>query len=251
MLLTPDKLLLVTLVGVFAGTVNTIAGGGSLITLPALIFLGVPPTIANGTNRVGVMTQSFTAAASYHRKGILDCSRCLRLFAPIGVGTLVGAWASAQLSDALFEKVIGVAMLCVLGLMLAKPKRWLSDRPASDPAPAWLRIPALVGVGFYGGFLCAGVGVVTLITLVLLEGMDLLRGNAIKVTLVGACTLLSLLIFVEQGLVAWDVAVALAAGSAVGGWLGSRLTMSWGPPLIRWVLIVVVLLSSGRLLGFY
>jgi len=251
MLLPPEKLLLVSLVGVFAGTVNTIAGGGSLITLPALIFLGVPPMVANGTNRVGVMTQSFTAATSYHRKGLLDCRRCLRMFAPIAVGTLIGAWASAQLSDELFEKVIGVAMICVLGLMLAKPKRWLSDRPASDPGPLWLRIPALVGVGFYGGFLCAGVGVVTLITLVLLEGMDLLRGNAIKVTLVGACTLLSLLIFVEQGLVAWDVAIALAAGSAVGGWLGSRLTMSWGPPLIRWVLIVVVLLSSGRLLGFY
>jgi uncharacterized membrane protein YfcA len=251
MTLLPLQLLLVVLVGVFAGTVNTIAGGGSLITLPALIFLGVPPTVANGTNRVGVMVQSFTAATSYHRKGMLDLRRALRMLVPIAVGTLVGAWASAQLSDELFKKVIGVAMLCVLGLMLAKPKRWLSDRPASPPGPLWARIPALVGIGFYGGFLCAGVGVVTLITLVLLEGCDLLRGNAIKVTLVGCCTLLSLVVFVEQGLVAWDVALSLAAGSSLGGWLGSRLTMSWGPPLIRWVLITVVLVSSGRLLGLY
>jgi uncharacterized protein len=249
MLLPPEKLALVTLVGVFAGTVNTIAGGGSLITLPALIFLGVPPTVANGTNRVGVMTQSFTASASYHRKGMLDCRRCLGMIAPVAVGTFIGAWASAQLSDDMFRRVIGVAMLCVLALMLAKPKRWLSDRPATDPGPLWMRLPALLGVGFYGGFLCAGVGVVTLITLVLLEGMDLLRGNAIKVTLVGLCTLFSLVIFVEQGLVAWDVAIALAIGSGLGGLLGSRLTMSWGPPLIRWVLIAVVLISSGRLLG--
>ncbi len=251
MTLAPLQLLLVILVGIFAGTVNTIAGGGSLITLPALIFLGVPPTVANGTNRVGVMTQSFTAAASYHRKGMLDWRRASLMVAPIAVGTLVGSWASAQLSDDLFRKVIGVAMLCVLALMLAKPKRWLSDRPASLPGPLWLRIPALVGVGFYGGFLCAGVGVVTLITLVLLEGLDLVRGNAIKVALVGMCTLLSLAIFVEQGLVAWDVAISLAAGSSVGGWLGSRLTMSWGPPLIRWVLIAVVVISSSRLLGIF
>jgi hypothetical protein len=251
MLLPPEKLALVALVGVCAGTVNTIAGGGSLITLPAIIFLGVPPTIANGTNRVGVMTQSFTAAISYRRKGMLDLRRAMTMLAPIAVGTLVGSWASAQLTDDLFRKVIGVAMLCVLALMLAKPKRWLSDRAASLPGPLWLRIPALVGVGFYGGFLCAGVGVVTLITLVLLEGLDLLRGNAIKVLLVGLITLMSLAIFVDHGLVAWDVALALAAGSSIGGWLGTRLTMSWGPPLIRWVLVTVVLISSTRLLGVW
>ncbi len=251
MTLPPLYLLLVAVVGVFAGTVNTIAGGGSLITLPALIFLGVPPTVANGTNRVGVMVQSFTASASYHRRGMVDWRRAIRLLGPISVGTLVGAWASAQLDDDLFRKVIGVAMLCVLALMLAKPKRWLSDRDEASPGPLWARIPALVGVGFYGGFLCAGVGVVTLLTLVLLEGCDLLRGNAIKVALVGSLTLLSLLIFVEADLVAWDVALALAAGSSFGGWLGSRLTMSWGPALIRWVLVGVVVVSSSRLLGLW
>ncbi len=251
MTLPPEQLLVVVLVGVFAGTVNTIAGGGSLITLPALIFMGVPPMVANGTNRVGVMTQSFTASFSYHRKGLLDRKRVVKLIAPIAIGTFVGAWASAQLSDDMFKKVIGVAMLCVLAAMLTKPKRWLSDRPASERASAWLRYPALVGVGFYGGFVCAGVGVVTLIVLVLLQGMDLLRGNAVKVTLVGLCTLMSLVVFIEQGLVAWDVAISLAVGSAAGGWIGSRLTMSWGPPLIRWVLIVVVVVSSGRLLGIF
>lgn len=251
MTLPPLQLMLVILVGVFAGTVNTIAGGGSLITLPALIFLGVPPTVANGTNRVGVMTQSFTAAASYHRRGMLDWRHAVHMIGPIALGTFVGAWASAQLSDDLFRKVIGVAMLCVLALMLAKPRRWLSDRPAAPPAVWWLRYPALVGVGFYGGFLCAGVGVVILITLVLLEGTDLLRGNAVKVALVGLITFLSLAVFVDHGLVAWDVAISLAAGSSLGGWLGSRLTMSWGPPLIRWVLIAVVVLSSTRLLGLY
>ncbi len=251
MTLPPTQLLVVVLVGVFAGTVNTIAGGGSLITLPALIFLGVPPTVANGTNRVGVMVQSFTASVSYYREGVLDVRRAGRMLAPIAVGTFIGAWASAQLSDDLFRKVIGVAMLCVLGLMLAKPKRWLSDRPASVQGPLWARALALLGVGFYGGFLCAGVGVVTLLTLVLLEGLDLVRGNAIKVTLVGCCTLMSLVVFVSSGLVAWDVALSLSAGSSLGGWLGSRLTMSWGPPLIRWVLIGVVLISSGRLLGVW
>ena len=95
MTLPPLYLLLVAVVGVFAGTVNTIAGGGSLITLPALIFLGVPPTVANGTNRVGVMVQSFTASASYHRRGMVDWRRAIRLLGPISVGTLVGAWALA------------------------------------------------------------------------------------------------------------------------------------------------------------
>ncbi|MBT3220495.1 MAG: sulfite exporter TauE/SafE family protein [Proteobacteria bacterium] len=251
MTLPPLYLLLVALVGVFAGTVNTIAGGGSLITLPALIFLGIPPTLANGTNRVGVVVQSMTAAETYRRRGILDAKRAVWPFVPLGIGSVVGAWFSTRLDDDLFRMVIAVAMLAMLAALVVNPKRWLTGRPGAEPQPWYLRVPAFLVVGLYGGFLHAGVGVFLLAALVLLEGHDLLRGNAVKVLLVGLITLVSLGVFVYADLVAWDVGLCLAAGSGLGGWLGSKLTVSWGPTLIRWVLIAVVVFSSARLLGLF
>jgi len=247
--LPPLTLLAVVLVGIIAGTVNTIAGAGSLITLPALIFLGLPPTVANGTNRVGVVVQSFTASATYRRRGLLDLRRAAWPLVPLTIASVVGSWYSAGLDDDLFRKVIGAAMLCMLAVLLVRPRRWIEGRPAGQPAHWVWRALAWTAVGLYGGFLHAGMGVITLAAVVLIEGQDLLRGNAVKVLLVGTTTLVALGVFIATGLVAWDVGVCLALGSSLGGWLGSRMTVSWGPTFIRWVLVAVVLVSATRLLG--
>jgi uncharacterized protein len=234
-------------VGVVAGTVNTVAGGGSLITLPALILLGMPASLANGTNRVGVLVQSLAATLRFHGDGRLETRRGLALLGPACVGSVLGAWASTQLPDHAFQRIIGVAMVVMLAVIWIRPKRWLegADVP-SKPTPA--RLLAFFGLGLYGGFLQAGVGVFLLAGLVLIEGLDLVRANGVKVLLVFGFTVPAMAMFLAADLIAWKPALVLAAGSWIGGWLGTRLTLSWGPGFVRIVLLVVVLASAGKLL---
>ncbi len=234
-------------VGLVAGTVNTVAGGGSLITLPALILLGMPASMANGTNRVGVMVQSLAATVRFQREGALETRRGLVLLVPACAGSILGAWGSTLLPDLAFQRVIGVAMIVMLAVLWVRPKRWLegADVPAR-PTPA--RLLAFFGLGLYGGFLQAGVGVFLLAGLVLIEGLDLVGANGVKVLLVFGFTLPAMALFWAADLIDWVPAMVLAAGSWVGGWLGTRLTLSWGPGFVRVVLLVVVLASAGKLL---
>jgi len=151
----------------------------------------------------------------------------------------------------LLEKVIGVAMLVMLLTIMAKPKRWLQGRTSG--AAIWIgwRYLGFLAVGFYGGFLQAGVGVFLLAALVVFAGQDLVRANASKVLLVALFTVPALAIYIYSDLVAWRPGLALAGGSSVGAWLGARMTMSWGPRFVRWILVLVIATSSSRLLGLW
>lgn len=248
--MTPTEALALVAAGLLAGTVNTLAGGGSLVALPLLILLGLPPTVANGTNRVGVALQSLVATGRFHQEGVLDVRVTARLLPVTCAGAALGAWASVDLDEALFKRLIGVVMLVMLGVVLVRPKRWLEGSAPLRVHPA-VRALIFLLVGAYGGFLQAGVGVFLLAGLVLTEGMDLVRGNAVKSGLVFGFTLVPLVIFAASGLVAWGPALVMAVGSMAGGWLGARLTVGWGPRFVRGVLVVVVAVSSGRLLGLW
>lgn len=260
-------LAILSLCGVFAGAINTIAGGGSLIAIPALIFAGLPANVANATNRVGILFQSIVATASFARADKLDTRATLALLVPTGIGAIVGAMLAVDIDEQLFRRVIGAAMLLMLVTILVKPKRWLrgltpddheseGDRQARTAAAPSLarRVGHFLGflaVGLYGGFLQAGVGVFLLAALVVLAGMDLVRANAAKVLLVALFTVPALGIYLYHGLVAWAPGLALAFGSSIGAWLGARMTVSWGPTFVRWVLVVVIVTSATRLLGLW
>lgn len=245
------ELPILALVGVAAGTVNTIAGGGSLITLPALIFAGMPADVANGTNRVGVALQSAVATWRFREASLLDAEMGLRLLAPTCLGALAGALISAELDAALFRRVIGVAMLVMLGVLLLQPKRWLVGRADRAPPSRWVVWLGYVAVGFYGGFLQAGVGVVLLAALVMLSGLDLVRGNGVKALLVTVFTVPAMAVFMWKGLIDWAPGLAVGAGSMAGGWLGTHLTVTRGANLVRWVMVAVVTVSATKLLGLW
>jgi len=136
-------------------------------------------------------------------------------------------------------------------VVLVKPKRFLEGRDgaAGAPVPGWAAQLIFLGVGLYGGFLQAGVGVFLLAALSLTRGLDLVRANAVKALLVAGFTVPPLAIFLAADLIAWAPGLVMAAGSAVGGWLGTKMTVSWGPGFVRWVLVVVVLVSSVKLLA--
>jgi uncharacterized membrane protein YfcA len=241
----PVGLGLLVLVGVAAGVVNTLAGGGSLLTLPALMLLGLPAGVANGTNRLGVLVQSATAAWRFQAAGVLDGRAALRLLPATTLGAALGAWGSLQLGEVGLRRAIAVVMVLVVVALWTRPQRLLRGGGAGLPAAA--RHAIFFAIGAYGGFVQAGVGVLLLAGLVLAGALDLVRANAIKVLLVLVFTVPALLVFVAEGAVAWVPGLALAAGSAVGGALGTTLALRGGALLVRVVLTGVVALSVIQL----
>jgi uncharacterized membrane protein YfcA len=234
--------------GLAAGTVNTLAGGGSLLSVPLLVMLGLPGGVANGTNRIGILLQNGVAAWRFRAKGIWDVRSAALELAAVAAGALAGAIAVVQLSDRAFERAFALAMLVLLVPTLRRPPASAAV-PRARPA-ALLRALAFFAIGLYGGAIQAGVGVLLVFALAW-AGYDLVRANALKVSINFCFTLLAAPIFVAEGKVAWLPALVLGAGFAAGGELGARLAVRGGERLIRPVLALAVLALAGRMLGLY
>ena len=150
---------LLILAGIAAGFVNMLAGNGSLITLPALLFIGLPANVANATNRVGVTLQNVVGTAGFYRQGKLDVRGALLLSIPTVVGSILGARIAVNIDEAVFRKVLAVAMLVMLVIMLVKPERWITGKVhAHSGRLSIVQVLVFFAIGVYGGFLQAGVG---------------------------------------------------------------------------------------------
>jgi uncharacterized membrane protein YfcA len=236
-------------VGVVAGTLNVIAGGGSFLTLPLLIFLGLPPTVANGTNRVAILVQNVGAVWGFHRHRVVEW-RWLAVAAPPAiVGAVIGSWAALQIGDEAFQRLLAGLMVAFAIWVLWNP--FGLDDDGSDIAGQRGRHRAAVVAGFfvvglYGGFVQAGVGFLIL-GVTTLAGLDLVRGNALKVLLVLTYIPITLLIFGLGGKVAWTAGFALAAGNLLGGLLGVRLTVLKGHRWVRRAVTVAIVAFALKL----
>lgn len=232
------------LAGCVAGALNVVAGGGSFLTLPILIFFGLPPGVANGTNRVAILLQNVVASWGFHRHGVLDGRAMLWAALPATAGAGLGAWAALVISDDAFRRLLAALMVVVTLWTL------ISRRAAPEEQTPKLRIGLLAlgffGVGVYGGFVQAGVGFFILAA-TSLAGLDLVRGNAVKVLSILCFTGLSLLLFALSGRVDWAFGLALAVGNMAGGWLGVRLTVLKGHAWVQRVVTVTVVLFAVRL----
>lgn len=235
--------------GLAAGVVNTLAGGGSLLTVPLLVLTGLPGTVANGTNRVGVMIQNGVAAWQFRARGVSGLAGAAPLLIPVAVGALVGAGIASQLSDAVFERIFGVLMLGLLVPTL-RPPRGAVPGEARRPLPAPLRLLLFFGIGLYGGAFQAGVGILLLFALAT-SGLDLVRTNSVKVVVNFCFTLLALPVFIAADQVAWREALVLGAGFAAGGLVGARVAVRGGERVIKPVLVVAVVGLAGRMMGLY
>lgn len=236
----------VPVAGLLAGFINTLAGSGSLLTLPVLIFLGLPANVANGTNRVGVVLQNVVAVATFRRHGALAAG-AWRLVAPAVVGSVLGAALAVDLNEALLRRIIGVLMLLLVAVMLVKPERWLETPAAPARARPWLEIPLFFAIGVYGGFIQAGVGIFLLAGLVLGAGLDLVRANAVKNLIVLVLSAAALVVFVANDQVAWSLGLLLALGQAAGAWLAAHVALRRGARFVRAIVVTVVGLSAVAL----
>jgi uncharacterized membrane protein YfcA len=234
--------------GVAAGVVNTLAGGGSLISVPLLVLVGLPATVANGTNRIGVFVQNVVAAWSFRAQGVSWLEGASKVVVPVCIGSLVGAYTVARLDDTTFQRIFGLVMLVDLIPMLRRPKK--GGAHALTPWPKWLLFTVFVGIGLYGGAIQAGVGLL-MVGALNHTGYDLLRANAIKVATNVVLTAFAIPIFVWAGQVAWAPALVLAIGFSIGGALGARIAVRGGERVIRPAMIAAIVILAGRMLGLY
>ena len=238
--------------GILAGIVNTLAGSGSAITLPILVYLGVPANEANATNRIGVVVQNVAAVFTLQQRKSLNLSATdLWHTGIMAAGGIGGAALAADLNEEIMNLAIAGMLVVVLITILLKPEQWLrshTEVPVTGTMQ-WSRIPLFLLIGAYGGFIQAGVGLFILSGLVLTAGYALVQANKVKLVAVLAFTVVALVVFLAQGVrLWWEIGLTLAVGQSMGAWLAARFMVEnqqakyW----MRWLLIAVVVYSIVR-----
>jgi uncharacterized membrane protein YfcA len=231
--------------GLGAGFVNTLAGGGSMLTLPALMLLGLPADVANGTNRVSVLSHSVSGVYGFHRRGKLDTRALVPVLIPTVAGAAVGAVAASQVPPSILKYVLLGTMMTMAVLMAGFPAR-VTAPDGEEPILTSRRLARSAGLfatGLYGGFIQAGVGMLLLAVLGGVMRYDLVRGNALKL----ACTMVfgavALAIFAAAGQVNWFLGALLAVYTTAGSQLGVRFAMRVNQTALRRLLLAAVVAS--------
>ncbi len=225
-----------------------------MLTLPILIFMGLPTAVANGTNRIAIMAQCMSAVAGFKRNGISDFKLSLLLSIPGVLGAIVGAFMAIDMSDVLFKRVLAIVMLLVLGLVLWDPaKRWHVNRQISGGGPVGLGRSQLITamsvfffIGAYAGFIQVGVGFIIIAALTTITGFSLVVTNSHKVFIAGIYTVFALIVFVFSGKVCWTIGLFLAGGTGLGGWIGSHWAVAKGG---RWIKLVLTICVVAMVMG--
>ena len=236
-------------VGVVSGALNVLAGGGSFLSLPLLIFLGLPPSVANGTNRIAILVQNMGAVWRFRRHGLVDGSWIAMAAVPAAAGALLGTWAAIEIGEELFRRILAALMVAATLWILWDPIGHGETGETIDASGGGRRVAlaaAFFGVGVYGGFVQAGIGFL-LVAVATWAGLDLVRGNALKVLVVLGLTPLSLAIFAWSGRVDWAAGLPLAAGHLLGALAGVRLTILKGHAWIKRFVTVTVIAFAIKL----
>ncbi len=248
----PDDLLTSLMLvgaGLVAGTINSIAGGGSLLTLPLLIFVGLPPTVANATNRIAVAIAGIGATRSFQKRDLIPVRWVTFALPPAMAGVALGTWGAMEIGDVAFERILAMILVGAAAWMIWQPEPPLAGENPLEPDPSrrWLLRGAFLALGFYSGFIQAGIGFLFL-ALLSANGLDLVRANAVKVPLILAFTLLAVVIFWLAGMLDWTAGLTLAAGQYFGAKLGVHLQVLKGQDWVRKVLTVAIVVFAIRLL---
>jgi uncharacterized membrane protein YfcA len=240
------ELLIIFCVGIIAGMINVMAGGGSSLTLPALIFIGLDSSVANGTNRIGILLQSTSATLSYRKAKISEVEKSMKLAALTLPGAVLGALVSLKISNVWFDRILGLVMIGII-LSMIVPQKFEVIKDGEKKSK--LIYPVMLAIGFYGGFIQVGVGFLIMAGLYHIIKMNLIRVNMHKVFITMLFTVPALLIFVWTGNVNWKLGLSLAAGSAIGGWWAARFSIKGGDKVIRYVMILAIFIIALKLLG--
>jgi uncharacterized membrane protein YfcA len=252
-------ILLLAVAGVAAGFLNVLAGGGSLLVLPIMVLLlGMPGPVANGTTRFAILAQNVTAVAGFRTKGFSDFRLSITLALCSLPGGALGAWYGTKLEGEWFNRVLALVMIGVMIIMALEKKKPKATKSEPDTSAIEI-VPMTRGqliaghglmvlVGFYGGFIQAGVGFILMAVLHRVMGLDLVRVNMHKVFIVAAYTIVAIAFFASSGNVLWLHSVILAVAMSAGGWIGTHVVVATGEGVIRLVLNVALIVMIVKLL---
>ena len=245
------ELALLAVAGVASGWINVVAGGGSLLTVPMMVFLGLPGPVANGTNRIAIIAQNVTAVSSFRKLGFSDFRLSATLAAAASVGAFAGAMVGVDLDGEWFDRTVAFTMVAVMILMATGRDKTRPEPDASAKAKNLVLGHILfIGAGFWGGFIQIGVGFLMMPILYRVMGLDLVRVNMHKVFIALVFSIVALAVFAAKVPIAWQAGAALAAGNALGGWMGAHSTVREGAPLIKKVLFLALAAMAIKLLFF-
>ncbi|MEN3008816.1 sulfite exporter TauE/SafE family protein [Pseudothermotoga sp.] len=233
---------LVFLSGIASGFLNVVGGGGSLITLPLLTLLGMDLSVANGTNRIAILLQNITAVRSFHKDRVLPVKLSLLCAIPATIGSILGSYVVINIPQLLLKRIVGALLLMMAFFIVARPSMWTGNQKVRFNVPLVTLI--FFGIGFYGGFIQAGVGFFFVFFTAILLGLDLVRNNALKVFIVLLYTPFSLLIFLLNGKVQILAGLVLGVGSMLGAWFGAKFAVKKGIDWLRYILLASVIVSG-------
>lgn len=242
------EVLLILGVGLAAGFINTIAGGGSLISLPVLIFLGLPSAVANATNRVAIFSQNIFGVAGFKSKGVGEFRYSLILGISALFGAILGAKFAVDIKGELFNKILAVVMIVVVFLTISgKTKPKAQDGETTSVKAKVIGILSFFFVGIYGGFIQAGVGFIIIAALTSIHGFSLVKINSMKMFIVLVYTIAALAVFIYEGKVNWLYGGVLAIGNSTGAWFASRWSVEKGDKVVKVFMVVTVVALAIKL----
>lgn len=219
--------------GAIVSLINSIAGGGSSLSLPIMIFLGMPATVANGTNRIGLIIGNISSVANLAKHGYLNKKIFFQLLIPTIVGSLVGACFLVQIGDKAFQAILAI-VICLVVVMSNLRKDILGKPPETPPQKLTLKgALGFAAVAVYGCIVQVGVGFVQIFSLTRYTGLDAIHVNALKNCLTTVFLIISTTFLAIAGKVNWPIAIVMAAGAWLGGYLGSSLQRKKGNKFIE------------------
>ena len=249
------NILLILVTGTAAGFINSVAGGGSLLSLPLLITLGYPSAVANGTNRIAIIIQDIIAVANFKKKGYGNFKFSFKLGIPAIIGAVIGSNIAISIPDSVFNAVLGIVMVVMLIIIIFNPqKKFMKNKNKESIGQNFNKILGYIiffFIGLYGGFIQAGVGFLIITALAFLTGSDLVEISSIKVFIVAMYLIPSLLIFIINGKIELLTGLILAAGNGLGAWIGTSLAVKNGEKMVKAVIFIAIIFMAGNLLGIY
>ncbi len=245
------ELFFLILIGFVAGVINIMAGGGSLLTLPMLIFLGLPPSIANGTNRVAILIQNVFSISGFRSKGVNTFPYSVYFGISAMLGAILGAQIAIDIRGELFNRILAVVMVFVVTyLVLNRKTRYEDLVERISGKHLWISLILFFFIGIYGGFIQAGTGFLILLVLSGVNRFSLVKSNAIKVVVAFIYTISALAIFLWNDQVNWKFGLVLSIGNALGGWFASRWSVRKGDGVVKVFLIIMVTIMAIKLWFF-
>lgn len=244
-------LILLIVVGIISGFLNVMAGGGSAISLPLLIFIGLDSPLANGTNRLAIFIQTIASIISFKQEKFFEFKTSLKLAAFALPGAIAGAVLAVNISNVLFQRVLGIFIFGILLTVIIPQSKKSRTGQATEAAHEWLIYPIMLIIGFIGGFHQVGIGFLMIGALSHVMKMDLVRINMHKASVFFIYTIPALMVFAWTDNINWKYGIALAVGNAIGGWWSAKIAVRKGEKTIRIVLAVAMLIMAIKLLSSF